>query len=120
MMFKQALLLLAATAMMSASPVFAHAKLQSSSPAADAQLTAQPKSLTLKFNENVQLAVLKLTVAGKDIPVALDRGAAPALEVTVALPALPAGKCEVQWSAISTDDGHVTKGMFSFVITAQS
>jgi len=26
----------------------------------------------------------------------------------------------VQWSAISTDDGHVTKGMFSFVITAQS
>ena len=118
-MKKHALLTLTAAMMMSASPVFAHARLQSTSPAADAQLAAQPKSLTLKFNENVQLAVLKLTVAGKDIPLALDRGAAPAREVSVALPALPAGKCEVQWSAISTDDGHVTKGVFSFVITGQ-
>jgi len=120
MMQKHALLTLTALAMMSASPVFAHARLQSTLPAADAQLAAAPRSLTLKFIENVQLAVLKLTVAGKDIPVALDRGAAPALEVTVALPALPAGKCEVQWSALSTDDGHVTKGMFSFVITGQT
>jgi len=116
-MLKNALLTLTAAAMMSSSPVFAHARLQSTSPAADAQLAAQPKSLTLKFNEKVQLAVLKLTVAGKEIPVALDRGAAPALQVTVALPTLPAGKCEVQWSALSADDGHVTKGMFSFVIT---
>jgi len=118
-MQKHALLTLTAAAMLSASPVFAHARLQSTSPAAGAQLTAAPRSLTLKFNEKAQLAVLKLTVAGKDIPVALDRGAAPALEVTVALPALPAGICEVQWSAISADDGHVTKGVFSFVIAAQ-
>jgi copper resistance protein C len=117
MMFKQALLTLSAAAMMSASPVFAHARLLSSSPAADAQLAAAPKSLTLRFSEKAQLAVLKLTVAGKEIPVALDRGAAPAPELTVALPALPAGKCEVQWSALAADDGHVTKGTFSFVIT---
>jgi methionine-rich copper-binding protein CopC len=108
-----------AAAVLSASAVFAHAKLLSTVPAADAQLSAAPKSLTLTFNENVQLAVLKLTASSKDIPVAFDRSAAAAPQVTVMLPSLPAGTYQVQWSAVTADDGHVVKGAFSFVITGR-
>jgi methionine-rich copper-binding protein CopC len=109
----------AAVAIMSASAVFAHARLQSSVPAADSKLGVAPKSLTLRFNEKVQLAVLKLTASGTDIPVAFDRGTPAAAELTVMLPTLPVGKYQVQWSAMSADDGHVTKGAFSFVIAGR-
>jgi copper resistance protein C len=94
----------------------AHAKLLSTSPAAGAQLDAAPKALTLKFNEAVQLAVLKLSVEGRNVDLSLDRGAAAAARVTVALPALAAGTYQVQWSALTADDGHVVKGSFSFVV----
>src|SRR5882724_8896392 len=59
-------------AMLAAGPVFGHAKLLESSPAAGAELTGSPPSLTLTFNENVRLGVLKLTTAGHAVPLALD------------------------------------------------
>ena len=95
----------------------AHAKLLSTAPAADEQLAAAPKQLTLRFNEAVQLGVLKLSADGKDISIALDKGAAGASTVTVALPALAPATYRVQWSALTVDDGHVVKGTFSFVVT---
>lgn len=99
-------------------PVFAHAKLRSSVPAADAQLRAAPKSLTLSFNENVRLAVLTLTLDGKQVPVTVDRSAPPAAQVSVTLPVLAPGKYLVQWSALSVDDGHVSKGSFAFAVVS--
>jgi methionine-rich copper-binding protein CopC len=95
----------------------AHAKLLSTIPATDAQLAVAPKQMTLQFNEAVQIGVLKLSADGKDIPIALDRGAAAASKVTVALPALPPATYRVQWSALTVDDGHVVKGTFSFIVT---
>jgi methionine-rich copper-binding protein CopC len=115
-MLRQILCIATGAALLLAGPVFAHAKLRSSDPAADAQLEIPPKSLTLTFNENVQLAVLTLVSAGKNIPLPLDRSAPASPKVTVALPALAAGMYQVQWSALSVDDGHVTKGSFSFSI----
>jgi methionine-rich copper-binding protein CopC len=97
-------------------PVLAHAKLQSTVPAADAQLQVAPKSLTLSFNEKVRLAVLTLTADGRDVPVTVDRNAPAAAQVSVALPALAVGKYVVQWSVLSVDDGHVSKGTFTFVV----
>ena len=97
-------------------PVFAHAKLRSTNPAADARLQVAPKSLTLNFNESVRLAVLTLTAGGKDIPVTVDRNAPAAPQVSVALPALAVGQYVVQWSALSVDDGHVSKGTFAFAV----
>lgn len=94
----------------------AHARLRSTEPAAGAQLEAAPKSLTLTFNERVQVAVLTLVSAGQSIPLSLDRGGPASARITVPLPALAVGKYEVQWSALSADDGHVTKGSFSFAI----
>ena len=97
-------------------PVFAHAKLRSTIPAPDARLQAAPKSLTLSFNESVRLAVLTLRTGGKDIPVTVDRNAPAAAQVNVALPPLAAGQYVVQWSALSVDDGHVSKGTFAFAV----
>jgi methionine-rich copper-binding protein CopC len=115
-MVKHALLALTAAGVISTSSVLAHAKLKGTSPAADAQLSAAPKSLTLTFNEGVQLAILKLTSRGQEIPLVFARSAAPAAQVTVALPLLPAGRYQVQWSVLSTNDGHAVHGAFSFVI----
>jgi methionine-rich copper-binding protein CopC len=117
-MVKQWLLAASVSGMILAGPAFGHAKLLSTVPAADAQIQVAPKSLTLTFNENVRLAVLTLTMDGKNIPVTVDRNASAAPQVSVTLPALAAGKYQVQWSALSVDDGHVSKGTFSFAIVA--
>ncbi len=106
----------AVCAMLLAGQVFGHAKLRSTLPAADAELRVAPKALTLIFNEEARLAVLTLSVDGKEIPVTVDRNAPAAAQITVPLPPLTAGKYLVQWSALSPKDGHVTKGTFSFAI----
>jgi hypothetical protein len=117
-MFKNALLALSLCGIVAAGPCMAHAKLQSSSPADSAQLSEAPKTLTLTFSESAQLAVLKLVRDGKEIPVALDKSAKPGQTFTLTLPTLGPGKYTVQWSAMAADDGHVTKGSFSFSIAA--
>ena len=37
---------------------------------------------------------------------------------SLALPALKPGLYRVEWTALAADDGHVTKGAFSFTIAA--
>ena len=105
----------AAAALIFPLAALAHAKCLSTSPAAGAELAAAPKELTLDFNESVQLAVLKLSSAGKEISVPHDSGAS-ASHVVVPLPALSPGTYLVRWSALTVDDGHVVKGAFQFVI----
>jgi methionine-rich copper-binding protein CopC len=107
---------LAAAGLLLAGLAVGHAKLLVCTPAADAQLREAPKSLTLKFNEDIRLAALQLSLANKPIAVKIDRAAAAAPEVTLPLPALTPGIYAVHWSALSPDDGHVSKGSFSFVI----
>ncbi len=106
----------AVAAMILAGSAVGHARLRSTTPAADAELHVAPKTLILTFSEEARLAVLTLSVGGKEIPVKVDRNAPAAAEVTVALPPLAPGKYLVQWSALSPGDGHVTKGAFSFAI----
>jgi methionine-rich copper-binding protein CopC len=98
--------------------VHAHAKLLKSSPADNEQLADAPRTLMLNFNKAVRLAMVKVTAGEKKMVVAVDRNAKAAAAITVALPALPAGKCLVQWSAVSPSDGHVMKGAFSFTVKA--
>ncbi|HEY2783156.1 MAG TPA: copper resistance CopC family protein [Steroidobacteraceae bacterium] len=115
-MFKSALLALALCGIVVAAPCMAHAKLQSSTPANNAKLAGAPKTLTLKFSEAAQLGVLKLVHDGQEIPVPVDKGAKAAQTFTLTLPALSPGNYTVQWSAVAADDGHVTKGSFTFSI----
>lgn len=103
--------------LLGAGPCLAHAKLVSSSPADKAQLAEAPKTLNLKFSETAKLAVVKLTSGGKDIPVAVDKAAKPAESFSLTLPTLAPGTYTVQWSAVAADDGHLTKGSFSFSVT---
>jgi methionine-rich copper-binding protein CopC len=105
-----------AAAVLSAQAAFGHAKLQTSSPADHARLAAAPSALTLIFNENTQLAMLKLKTASRDIPVSVDRGAKAATTIKVGLPVLAPGSYLVEWSAMAADDGHITKGSFSFTV----
>ena len=105
-----------AAALMWSGPCSSHAKLQNSIPAANAQLAHAPTTLTLNFSEAAQLAVLKLTASGIAVPLTVDRGAKPSSAVVVPLPALKPGKYQVEWSAIAADDGHITKGSFSFTV----
>lgn len=115
-MLKHILLVLAAAGAIAAGPASAHAKLQRSSPDNGAKVTEAPKTLTLSFNESVQLAALSLSTHGKPVPVVIDRAAAAAATVTVPLPALAPGDYEVRWNALSPSDGHVTKGSLVFTI----
>jgi methionine-rich copper-binding protein CopC len=94
----------------------AHAHLQSSTPANNAQLTEPPKSLLLNFSEAAQVAVLKLVADGREIALPLDKAAKPSQTYTLTLPALAPGSYTVQWTAVAADDGHVTKGTFKFSI----
>ena len=95
----------------------AHAKLQSSNPANNAQLTIAPKTLSLKFNEAAKLAVLQLATGGTGVPIVIDKTAAASTSFDLPLPALSAGQYTVQWTAVAADDGHVTKGSFVFTVT---
>jgi len=117
-MFRQALAVATILGVLAAAPCVAHAKLQSSEPADYARLTAAPKSLTLTFDEAAQLAVLRLICAGQEIPLTLDEVDEVAATFTVGLPALAPGKYEVRWTAVAADDGHVTRGTFTFTIVS--
>ena len=114
-MKKIALLSLLATVMVG-SPAFSHARLLQTVPAVDARVTGSPATLTLTFNENVRMALLKLSTGGRDIPLAIDRAAAGSATVTIKVPTLAAGKYDVQWSVLTLDDGHVVKGSYSFSV----
>jgi methionine-rich copper-binding protein CopC len=99
-----------------ATSCWAHARLQSSMPADHAQLSEAPKTLTLRFNEAAQLAIVKLTTGDKEISVPVDKGAKASETFSMPLPGLAAGKYVVQWTAVAADDGHMTKGSFDFTI----
>jgi methionine-rich copper-binding protein CopC len=115
-MRRAALLVLGLCGLGLAGECLAHAHLQSSTPANDAQLTEAPKSLLLNFSEAAQLAVLKLVADGREIALPVDKAAKPSQTYMLTLPALAPGSYTVQWTAVAADDGHVTKGTFKFSI----
>jgi methionine-rich copper-binding protein CopC len=115
-MLKNALLGLSLCGLLASAQSLAHARLQSSTPADNAQLKEAPKTLSLSFSEAARLARLKLTLDGKEIPISLDKDAKPGQSFTLTLPALTPGSYTVEWAAVAADDGHVTKGTFKFSI----
>jgi copper resistance protein C len=115
-MLKNALLGLSLCGLLASAQSLAHARLQSSTPADNAQLKDAPKTLSLNFSEAARLARLKLTLDGKEIPISLDKDAKPGQSFTLTLPALAPGSYTVEWAAVAADDGHVTKGTFKFSI----
>lgn len=105
--------------LVAASQAQAHARLVSATPAANATVGA-PKTITLRFSEAV---VPKFS--GAD----LMKSDGALLPVTSSVPAddhktvtltpkgvLAPGSYMVMWHAAAADDGHRTKGDFSFIV----
>lgn len=106
---------------LSASTAWAHASLESSSPAANAVLEVGPTSIVLDFDEDVEPALTSITVYGADgVEVAVGDVAvgtdSTVLEAAVTDGStLADGPYAVVWRTTSAD-GHVVDGSFAFQI----
>jgi copper transport protein len=96
----------------------AHAELVSSSPAANATLPEAPDALELTFSEAVDPGTVRVRlldpqqrdISGVGAPSVADSA------VRVSLPELDAGVYTVDYRVTSAVDGHVTSGIFAFLV----
>lgn len=112
---------LAAVALVAASvatpAALAHAKLQTSQPAASSELASSPKQIRLQFNERLEAAFSTIQlVDAKDAVLPLpkmefDKTDPKVMFATV--PPLRPGQYRVRWSVMA-HDGHKVKGEFAF------
>jgi methionine-rich copper-binding protein CopC len=98
----------------------AHNRLLKTEPAAQAALKAAPARVQFWFFEKPDLAITKITVKGP--AGAVDVGPAHAVSEKVVAAdfkgKLAAGAYTVSWQTAG-DDGHISKGVFSFTVAAQ-
>ena len=96
----------------------AHPKLLTSTPAADAMLTASPPQVSITFNESLSRTLSGIELkdsAGKVVP---TKAATPANDKTITatvLARLAPGTYEVDWHAVATDSHRVT-GKYTFMV----
>jgi methionine-rich copper-binding protein CopC len=99
------------------SPVFAHAKLQSSDPEAGSTLATAPRQVRLKFNEALEPSFSKIGLLdSRNRQVALTGTQVDKADPTVMtapLPPLSAGAYRIEWSTMA-HDGHKVKGEVPF------
>lgn len=96
----------------------AHPRLLKATPAADSRAEA-PREIALSFNEELDLALTRITVLRGDVPVRPDSlrlvvGDAKSVVATFGT-ALPPGRYTVRWQ-VSGGDGHPVRGEFSFEV----
>jgi len=112
-------MLFAATAMAGTTSAWAHAGLQSATPAKDAEIAAAPKEITLQFNEKLEAAfsTAKLVDStGKQVNI--EKATLDATNPSVmklAVPTLSPGKYKVEYVGFG-HDGHRRKGDYSFTV----
>jgi copper resistance protein C len=98
----------------------AHNRLLKTEPAAQAALKATPARVTFWFFEKPDLTVTKIAVKGP--AGAVETGPAHAVSEKVIAAdfkgKLAAGQYTVSWQTAG-DDGHISKGDFSFSVAAQ-
>lgn len=110
---------MAASALVFSSAAFAHAKLESSSPQANAVVSPAPTQVRLQFSEQLELPFSKVKLVDEKglvieaTKTALDSANPKVLIATV--PVLHAGAWSVQWSTV-TRDGHKVKGQYDFKV----
>ena len=102
-----------------ATPAFAHATLEETSPAAGRVLDQPPKSLTLGFNESVEVALGAIRVfnsKGQRIDIGdTSHPAGQQSRVQADLPNLDDDSYVVTWRVISAD-AHPVRGAFTFQV----
>jgi methionine-rich copper-binding protein CopC len=100
---------------------FAHAKLVSSSPAANAKLATSPKEYWLKFSEDVAPSLTTVEIAdAKGVAAVTANGKKDCVKdaCKFAGATLQAGVYTVKYHVVSSDDGHVVDGKFNFTVKA--
>jgi copper resistance protein C len=108
-----------------AGQAFAHAHLKSSDPVQNAVVTQAPSAITLKFSENLELAMSKLEVkeissgdvvsTGKISDGGQDKST---MQVSLSPLKKQKSKYQVSWKAVSTDT-HRSQGTFEFTYDPQ-
>ena len=99
---------------------YAHARLESSDPAAGSILPAVPPTITMSFTEAVDPAYssASLVSASGETVSAITLGVDPAngehVTLTIASPDQPPGTYTVVWRVLSAVDGHAGSGTLSF------
>src|SRR5579863_2572557 len=119
-----AALFLAGMGLLAAAPAaFAHATLESTSPADGAVLRTAPATVSATFDEQVGVSADSLRVFGPDGQRAdngrTTHGSAPQQITVGLLPDLGHGTYTVAWQVVSADSHHV-QGAFTFSIGAPS
>lgn len=98
---------------------WAHSKLESSTPAADAKITESVKEVSLSFNENIDenLSTLKVKNAqGEAVEVSEVKVNQNTMLGTLAAP-VPSGSYTVEWKIVG-GDGHPVDGTYAFEVDA--
>jgi copper transport protein len=99
-----------------AAPAGAHAAIEETDPANGAVLEAAPDEISLSFTEPPDLSLTTIGIDG-GVPVPTgpyERVAGTERTIRVPVPDLADGVYTVTWRTVSTTDGHVTAGAFSF------
>ena len=103
-----------------AAPANAHAALVSASPAPGASLPQAPGAVVLRFSEAIDLRTSTIAVTdASEIdatsgPTAAVSGDARSIQRPLGL--LQPGRYTVRWTSVSSDDGHIETGSYSFAI----
>ena len=113
------IVLFTALALFASTPVFAHAHLETSTPAANAKLAEAPAEITLDFSEAIEPKFSAIEVDDAK-GARVDKGdvhTAPdnAKRLIVSINAPGPGVCKVTWHVLSVDT-HKTQGSFSFSV----
>lgn len=96
----------------------AHAELLSTSPTADALLTASPAEILLTFSESVQVvprSIRLVSADGTDVQIGSPRQDGGAATLAADVPTLANGSYVVAWRAVSSDS-HPVSGAFTFSV----
>jgi hypothetical protein len=110
-----------ALAITGAASVSAHTVLTATDPAADATLNAGPNRVSATFNEDLQTTFAAMTIVGPDGNLWSSGDTevhGPVASVGVR-PLGPSGKYTVNYR-VTSDDGHVVSGSWSFTVTVPS
>ncbi|HET8679550.1 MAG TPA: copper resistance protein CopC, partial [bacterium] len=91
-----------------------HAVLEASTPRHGTVLTAAPERLELTFNEAVDPVLSTVVLIQDANRTQLKSPTGVANKLTYTLPSLSSGLYTLDWRVISTVDGHLTRGAFSF------
>lgn len=103
---------------------FAHARLVRSAPAAGATVALTPKMIQLWFSEAPETRLTIVTITSADGRVVrLEKPAAvpdTAISVSAAIDGVLApGVYTVAWRTVAADDGHPSRGHFTFTLSAK-